>query len=505
MILRGAKAIPSTVPSPIDGWNARDSLAAMKPTDAVILDNIFPGFGSCRTRGGSAAYANTLGGSVKMLAEFNAKTFRQFIAAANGKLWNISVAGAGSQIGTGYTNDAWEWAQMDGPGGTPKMGFVNGSDAPQTWDGAATANMVVSGPTVANLNGIHIHKSRSYFWDDRTGSFWYSAVNALGGVLAEFPLGRVGGAGGNMLMMATWSHDSGNGLQDLAVFALNSGDVFVYSGSDPSSSTDWALVGRYAMSPPINKRCFIKLGADLVIATRAGYVSLADVIARGRYDEENAVSSRIRGAVLDAVRASTAFGWEMKHYPAGNYLLVNVPTTTSEYHQHVMNTETKRWCRFKGQNALCWGLFNNELYFGTSSGTVLKADSGTDDNGTPIRIVAVQAWNSFKRINNRVTALQMQFRHQNLPFVYQAGIAYDFGDAFVNITRSISPPASQTWADWEASVTWALMWGGEAGVVNSKASASGSGRYVGLALSMSLSNQRIEWMSSTYLIEPGGF
>lgn len=505
-IARGMKARVETVAAPIKGWNARDSLAAMDPEDAITIDNVFPGFGSCRTRAGSSSYATTLGGNVKMLAEFNAKTFRQLLAAANSKIWNVSAAGAGVQLATGYTNDAWEWAQMDGPGGTPKLGMVNGSDAPQTWDGAAIAAMVISGPANVNLlNGIHIHKSRSYFWDDRTGSFWYSAVNALGGVLAEFPLGRVGGAGGNLMAMATWSHDSGNGLQDLAVFMLNSGDVFVYSGSDPSSSTDWALVGRYSMAPPISKRCYVKLGADLIIGTRAGYVSLADVIARGRYDEENAVSSKIRGAVLDAVRASTAFGWEMKHYPAGNYLLVNVPTITASFHQHVMNTETKAWCRFKGQDALCFGLYNNELYFGTAAGAVLKADSGTTDNGASISCFVQQAWNSFRRISNRVAALQMQFKHQSLPFVYSAGLAYDFGDPTTTISRAVTPAASQTWIDWEAATTWALMWGSEGGSSNSKASASGMGRYVSLGLSMTLSNQRIEWMSSTYLIEPGGF
>ena len=30
-----------TVTAPIGGWNARDPLAEMKPTDAVILDNWF--------------------------------------------------------------------------------------------------------------------------------------------------------------------------------------------------------------------------------------------------------------------------------------------------------------------------------------------------------------------------------------------------------------------------------------------------------------------------------
>ena len=45
MILGQSKqrtALTASLPSPIGGWNARDSLASMSPTDAVVLNNFFP-------------------------------------------------------------------------------------------------------------------------------------------------------------------------------------------------------------------------------------------------------------------------------------------------------------------------------------------------------------------------------------------------------------------------------------------------------------------------------
>ena len=33
------KAVTASIPSPIGGWNARDSLGAMPPTDAVQMVN----------------------------------------------------------------------------------------------------------------------------------------------------------------------------------------------------------------------------------------------------------------------------------------------------------------------------------------------------------------------------------------------------------------------------------------------------------------------------------
>src|SRR5438105_14092049 len=104
-INRRQKSIPVPVASPVGGWNTRDSLDEMEAADAVFLDNWFPGLGACSIRGGSSAYADTLGGIVKTLAEFNAKGVRKFIAGANGKIWDISSSGAGWSLAAGVTNE----------------------------------------------------------------------------------------------------------------------------------------------------------------------------------------------------------------------------------------------------------------------------------------------------------------------------------------------------------------------------------------------------------------
>jgi hypothetical protein len=240
----------------VGGWNTRDALAAMPPEDAVVLDNIFPGLGSCKTRGGASAYATTLGGSVKTLAEFNAGSLRKFIAAANGKIWNISASGAGVSLATGFTSDIWDWAQFDDASGrrawrssTARI-FLRSTTAPPS----RPLTISGTGLTPANLNGVHIFRSRSFFWDNRTQDFWYSATNALGGTMTKFPLGRVQGTGGNLIAMVTWSRDSGTGLDDLAVFILSSGDILIYAGTNPGDANAWQIVGRYAVAAPIDKR-----------------------------------------------------------------------------------------------------------------------------------------------------------------------------------------------------------------------------------------------------------
>jgi len=42
MAAQGRNATTASLAAPIGGWNARDSLAEMKPLDAVQLVNFFP-------------------------------------------------------------------------------------------------------------------------------------------------------------------------------------------------------------------------------------------------------------------------------------------------------------------------------------------------------------------------------------------------------------------------------------------------------------------------------
>lgn len=503
---RAQKAAPIAIPAPTGGWNTRDSLDQMAATDAVVLDNWFPGLGSVYTRGGSSAYATGLGGQVKTLAEFNAKGLRKFIAGANGNLWNISAAGASVSLASGFGVDVWNVAQFDDASGGARLGLVNGSDAPQIYDGATVAAMTVSGTglTVSNLNGIHIFKSRSYFWDNRTQDFWYSATNALGGTLTKFPLGRVTNGGGNLMCVGTWSRDAGSGMADLIVFVLTSGDILVYSGSDPGS--DFALVGRYALGAPIGTRAIKKIGAELFLVTKSGYLPMTMALPLGRLGEEqSAISDKIRGAALDATRTyGSNFGWEIAHYPAKNMLIVNVPLSSTQIYQHVMNVETGAWCRFTGINALTWATYNDALYFGTSAGTVCLYDPTIHgDYGTAINCDSQTAWNYLgdRRRTKRATAIRPLMRTTGGLLTYNVGVGFDFEQVNISITQSA--PVLGTSA-WDVSPWDVTPWGGDFVTSNQWSSVTGSGYAISMRLKINSASQGVDWYAVNYLAESGG-
>ena len=506
-INRAQKSSPVAVQSPVGGWNARDGFDSMRPEDAINLDNWFPAFGKCSVRNGSLAYANTLGGTVGMTAEFNAGSSRKMISAANNKIWDISSAGAGVSLATGFTSNRWNVSQFDDSGGGARSGLVNGADAPQIYNGATVAAMTISGTslTPANLNGIHIHKSRSYFWDDRTQSFWYSAVNALGGTLTQFPIGRVQGTGGNLLAMGTISHDAGSGMLDLAAFILSSGDVLVYQGSNPGDSADWSLVGKYSIGAPIEKRAIKKVGADLIIVCKAGYLPILSMVRGGTFNDQKAsISNKIRGAAIDAVNSWGAnIGWDILHYPTKNMLIVNVPTSTTSSVQHVMNTETGAWCRFKGLDARCWTLYNNVPYYGTSAGTVVQFDSGASDLGAAIDADAQTSWNylSDRRNKKRATGIKFGFATTGSAISGSFGVGFDFKTIDLSAFQIAGGSASSPWdtSDWDTT-----SWGDEFATQTGWYSAKGDGYAIGSRIRIMSSVSGADWYNTTYLVEPGG-
>lgn len=503
-INRGQKNVFKPVPSPVGGWNERDAIDDMAADEAVELRNFFPGQGSVVLRNGHSSHATGLGGAVETLGEFNAGATRKMFAGANGELWDTTSAGAGSSLASGFTSDRWQWAQFDDASGGARVGLVNGADAPQIHTGSAVSAMTISGSglTPANLDGIHIHKSRSYFWDSGTQDFWYSATNALGGALTKFPLGRVTGTGGNLKAMGTWTKDGGDGQDDLACFFLSSGEVLIYAGDNPGDAAAWALVGRFTIGAPMGPRAIQKIGADLVVSTVDGYQALSIVLSQGRVTQKvGALSDKIRKAVLFATKNYAAnFGWQTILYPLGNMAIFNVPLSSTGFEQHVVNTLTGAWCKFTGQNARSWSMFNDRLYFG-GSGVVYKADDGRSDAGAAIAAVGQTAWNYLDAASRK--KLFKAVRHMlkvDGTLSYSAGVGVDFG--IINLEQTESSPVANS-SPWDTSPWDTSPWSDEYAVNTEWAGADGEGYNVSARLEILTSTRSVEWLSTQYLYEPG--
>ena len=490
------------ITAPVGGWNTKDALADMPEDHASLLDNWFPGEGRCTVRPGYSSYATGLEGDVETLAEFINGANRKLLGFANNKIWNCSAAGAAADLTNGMTitSNRWDWACMDG-----KMALVNGVDAPLeiATDGTTATTLTISGTalTVADLIGVNVFSGRSYFWEDDSQDFWYSATNTLGGALTKFPLSRVGQFGGKLLAMGTWTLDAGSGVDDIAVFSMTSGETIVYSGSDPAS---FNLIGVFNLGAPVSQRGIIKLGGDLVLITKDGYISLSGALRQGRVSERGILSDQINPAVTTAVKSyGSFFGWQAFHYPRGNMVIFNVPiTTNSTYEQHVFNTNTGAPCRFKNIPSRCWGSYNDRAYFG-GSGVVYIFDDGFDDLGNNIDADSITAstYLGSKARQKHVKGLQVVTASDGVVGLSTA-IAAEFKTPTVGYATPTFTGGASDWdtADWDTS-SWA---GDGANISKDWITRNAFGYAVNTRVRVRTQGQLVKWYAINYMFDYAG-
>lgn len=184
------EAIPYSIPAPIGGLNARDSLANMPETDALILDNWFPQPSWVEIRKGYAIQA-TFTGYCATLASYNSLTgTNQLYGAVNnagtrslfrmdntagGAVGAAVVGGAGPTVQS-ITNEVFDWLQF-GTGSAEVLYLVNGSDNPLLYDGTTWWAIT---PVTASISGITQAASAVVTVSTVSGSNPFAIGNTIG-------------------------------------------------------------------------------------------------------------------------------------------------------------------------------------------------------------------------------------------------------------------------------------------------------------------------------------
>lgn len=502
-INRGPQAVSRPLPPPTGGWNARDAIDGMKPTDAVILENWFPRESDVTVRGGYELHCNTGEGafSVQTLAEWKAGASRKLVAGCNGKLINVTTS-TPSTIASGFTGNRWNWVSFG-----ERLFLVNGLDAPRDWDGTTltTTAWVGSGLTNTNLSYVAVFKERLFFVEKNTLNAWYAGLQAITSTLTKFPLKYTGSFGGTLVSIGVVSVDGGNGADDLILFYLSSGEVIVYQGSDPGVAADWARVGTFNIGPPVAGAPLLQFGNDVLAITKSAYTPITRVIPYGNTQgSELDLSKKISGAVSSAIKSyGDNSGWQPVFFPEGNKLLVNVPRSASAFDQHVMNLETKAWCKFTGWNFPVFGRFNDLLYAGGTDGKVYQVDTGYADNGGAIVADGQTAWNYF-RVPNQLKTFTMA--RVIFGAVTDPSAVMSIGTDFqISVPSSTVETADvESGGIWDQAIWDVAIWGGATQAIQGWQGVSGMGYSASMRLRVSLTTQNVSWRSGTIIFKPAG-
>lgn len=443
-----------SIPAPIGGWNARDSLDKMPVGDAFRLVNWVPRAGFVETRPGYVPHSEGLGGSVETLVAWQGTTGDKLIAAANGNLWDVTEAlpAAAVSLGSGFTSDEWHTTNHIG-----RLILCNGADTPQVYDGTTITDMVASGPTIADLWGAATFKGRAIYWKRSDQAFWFASAGSFQGVLSEFRMDSQLTKGGSLIHVLTWTHDAGDGVDDYAVFVFSTGETLVYTGDDPGSVLSWSLIGRFQLGDPIGPRAHARISGTEIIVSRDGYVDLSVALQDGRYSEKSAYSAKIIRAAKDATNQFKDInGWQALLYPAGQAFIVNVPTSTTTSKQHIRETSSGGWCEFTGWPARVFVVFNERLFFGTPTGEVRRAWVGSSDNGDRIESWGIPAFND---MGSRAARKQITAGSVLTNAARPESIALDaLGDFSTQIRATLTDDPGAAGAVWDGSPWDSSAW-----------------------------------------------
>ena len=506
-------SLTASVPAPVGGWNTRDSLAAMPVEDAVKLDNLFPTTVDVEIRGGQSDYAHTITGTVETLATYTGLDgVEQFFAVTDTDCYDISSSGAGSaETFTQHSDGKYQWLNM-GDGSSEWLLMFNdaAADRPKYYNGSAWTSVTTTGsPQLTGIDPLKAvfgctYHGRLLLLEKDTLNFWYLPAGVVGGLAVKFDLSPFANMGGYLMWAATWTFDAGDGMDDMIVFMTSEGQAIIYTGIDPASASLWSRVGTYFLGKPLGRRSYVQFAGDLLAVTQEGIFPMSEGIRMATINDRVAVSDKIKNTFNASARNyGSNFGWMVQHYPLKNAIIFNIPVnTTTGQVQYVMNTVTGAWCQFKAWPAQCWGIYNDEIYYGAST-VVQKAWTGVSDVGNNIVAEGYMAWNNFgSSTQSKNIKLFRTMIQTNGNLDYLTDVDVDFKNRVITGVASYTPAAGGVWdtgkwdtATWTGSLDTILKW---------TSPDTHTGYYFSGKFKIETKSVDVHWVASDYVYETGG-
>jgi hypothetical protein len=301
-----------------------------------------------------------------------------------------------------------------------------------------------------------MYRSRLLFVEKDTLSAWYLPVDSVGGVAAENSLAGIFQRGGSLLFGATWSLDSGDGIDDKCVFVSTEGEVAIYEGSNPASASDWRLVGLYDIARPLGINGTMQAGGDLLIATTDGIVPLSQAIQKDPAALSlSAVSRPIEPLwTFEAARATQPV--ELIKWATEAIGLVVLPDAGRSL---VVNLQTGAWALESGWSATCAELFLDRLFGGFSDGYIKAMDETGLDDDMPF---TAQYCHSFGDGGDPTTYKRAQMVRYTFfaseDFEYRAGMSFDYTPEFGTAPNAVMLAASSEFLIWDAGNWDEKLW-----------------------------------------------
>jgi hypothetical protein len=524
-----SQAIPqiskaTTIPAPIKGLNAYDSIVSMPDGFALVLRNLYAQPYGCQVRRGSVVHCE-LSGRVETIASHNVSDPKLYAFADEGSLsviYDVTVPNANPPIiDATLTNARWQYINFPNAAGV-NLVAVNGADNMIWIQANGNYVRISSGDgsinTIAGVDPkalVHVvaHQKRLWFVEKDSTKGWYLPPDQIYGVAKFFDFGPLMSRGGRVVQIVTWTLDDGEGADDHLAIITSEGQVIVYKGTDPEGADTWGLAGVYHAGTPVGNRPAVRYGGDVMILTTGGLVLLSTLLVSTKLNPNEIAPSKYVQQIISRSASLTRdrFGWQPFIFLPENMILVNIPVNDENATQLVMNDITKAWSQFIGWIAWCWETHKQLLFFGTE-GAVYRAweqytdgavvsDTGVVTAGEDIRSEAQTSFSYFGTLG-----VQKHYKMVRPTIMSQGyfNIALSCNTDFV-FDNPVSPvPFSLSkFGKWDEGLWDQAVWAG--GLTTYKRWAAVEGIGTAAALRMLLTtNSETYWPTTDWLYEVGG-
>jgi hypothetical protein len=240
-------------------------------------------------------------------------------------------------------------------------------------------------------------------------------------------------------------------------------------------------VGRYDLAPPLGKNAVMRAGGELLIATTEGIIPISSAITKDVAALALAAITRSIEPEWKKEVLARNLPWDMLKWPTYNMAIVALPTEASSGtggfdtgfdggfdvgtepatgpapYCFVVNVQTGGWTKYTNWNTRCLGLFEDWAYFGTTAGTVMKAEVSGSDDGQPYECAVVWQFDHLGDIGP--THLVQQLRTTflaSVPFTPRASLSTNYV-----IKLPAAPPAAAgnpSGSEWDVGLWDVAVW-----------------------------------------------
>ncbi|MCA8026413.1 hypothetical protein [Burkholderia cepacia] len=360
----------------------------------------------------------------------------------------------------------------------------------------------ITGVDPTSLNFVIPFASRIWFIQKQSLNAYYLPPLSVGGAASAFPMQQLFRRGGYLVAAGIWTVDGGYGMQDYLCFVTSEGEIAVYGGTDPSQSSTFSLVGVYQVGTPMGNRCFLKYGGDLLYIGKDGLGPISRLLASSRVNTQQEFTYKIQGAISQATALyATNFGWQMLLHPIQNQLYLNVPVSTGQQQQFVMNTITGAWCNFSGWPANCWERFQDQIFYGGNGVVVQAWANNLDDNGVAIQGEALQAFQNFGSPQmKQFTMVRPILESTGQPQI-QIKLNVDFD---VGAPEGVPTFPFPSVGVWDVSLWDRALWAPTGLTFSAWENASGIGTWGAMHIVSNALDETLEWTATSYLMQDAG-